>query len=72
MAFLREPGDNFSAMFTSMDDDYMKARAADVKDISNRLVKNLSGEMETDFAFIEPSIIIADDLTPSEIKKDYT
>lgn len=48
-------GDNFSAMFTSMDDDYMKARAADVKDISNRLVKNLSGEMETDFAFIEPS-----------------
>ena len=59
-------GDNFSAMFASMDDDYMKARATDVKDISNRLVKNLSGERETDFAFIEPSIIIADDLTPSE------
>ena len=36
-------GDNFSEMFASMDDDYMKARAADIKDISKRLVKNLSG-----------------------------
>lgn len=36
-------GDNFSEMFASMDDDYMKARAADVKDISNRLVKILQG-----------------------------
>ena len=37
-------GDNFSAMFANMDDDYMKARAADIKDISNRLVQNLEGK----------------------------
>lgn len=41
-------GDNFSEMFASMDDEYMKARAADVKDISNRLVRNLTGEGEND------------------------
>ncbi len=59
-------GDNFSEMFAGMDDDYMKARAADVKDISNRLVRNLSGEEEVDFANMEPAIIVADDLSPSE------
>lgn len=59
-------GDNFSAMFEEMNDDYMKARAADVRDISNRLVQNLSGDTALDFSFSEPSIIIADDLTPSE------
>lgn len=59
-------GDNFSEMFANMDDDYMKARAADVKDISDRLVRNLTGETETDFDSMEPSVIIADDLTPSE------
>lgn len=59
-------GDNFSEMFASMDDDYMKARAADVKDISNRLIKNITGQMECDFGSMEPSIIVADDLTPSE------
>lgn len=59
-------GDNFSQMFASMDDEYMKARAADVKDISNRLVQNLSGQKEMDWEDIEPSIIIADDLSPSE------
>lgn len=59
-------GDNFSEMFASMDDDYMKARAADVKDISNRLIKNITGQMECDFSSMEPSIIVADDLTPSE------
>lgn len=59
-------GDNFAAMFAGMDDDYMKARAADVKDISNRLIRNLSGEKEIDFASMEPSVIVADDLTPSE------
>lgn len=58
--------DNFSEMFANMDDDYMKARAADVKDISNRLIRNLTGEKEIDFASIEPSVIVADDLTPSE------
>lgn len=59
-------GDNFSEMFASMDDDYMKARAADVKDISNKLVKNLTGQGEVDLASIKPSIIVADDLSPSE------
>ncbi len=59
-------GDNFSQMFASMDDEYMKARAADVKDISNRLVQNLSGCKEIDWVEMEPSIIIADDLSPSE------
>ena len=59
-------GDNFSEMFAGMDDDYMRARAADVKDISNRLVKNLYGHEEVDFSTMEPSIIVADDLTPSE------
>ena len=59
-------GDNFSEMFANMDDDYMKARAADIKDISNRLVRNLSGQEDVDFSSMEPSIIIADDLSPSE------
>lgn len=59
-------GDNFSNMFECMEDDYMKARAADVKDVSNRLVKILRGHDETDFSFAEPVIIAADDLSPSE------
>lgn len=59
-------GDNFSDMFASMDDDYMKARAADIKDITNRLVRNLEGAPEVDFISLEPSIIVADDLSPSE------
>ena len=59
-------GDNFSQMFANMDDEYMKARAADVKDISNRLVRNLSGQKEIDWEEMEPSIIVADDLSPSE------
>lgn len=59
-------GDNFSEMFAGMDDDYMKARAADVKDISNRLIKNLMGREDLDFASMKPSIIVADDLSPSE------
>jgi len=59
-------GDNFSEMFANMDDDYMKARAADIKDISNRLVRNLSGQEDVDFSSMEPSVIIADDLSPSE------
>ena len=59
-------GDNFSEMFAGMDDDYMKARAADVKDISNRLVQCVSGNQEAGLNFKEPSIIVADDLSPSE------
>ena len=44
----------------------MKARAADIKDISERLVRNLSGQEDTDLSNIDPSIIVADDLSPSE------
>ena len=59
-------GDNFSEMFASMDDDYMKARAADVKDISSRLIQNLLGQDEEYLADDEPSVIVAEDLSPSE------
>lgn len=59
-------GDNFAEMFANMDDDYMKARSADVKDISERLVRNLSGEGDADLSSMEPSVIVADDLSPSE------
>ena len=59
-------GDNFAKMFAEMEDDYFKARAADVKDISERLVRNLSGEGDNDLSSMEPSIIVADDLSPSE------
>ena len=59
-------GDNFSEMFANMDDDYMKARAADVKDISSRLIQNLLGQNEEYLADNEPTIIVAEDLSPSE------
>ena len=59
-------GDNFAEMFANMDDEYMQARSADVKDISNRLIRNLSGEEQFDWGTMKPSIIVADDLTPSE------
>lgn len=59
-------GDNFSEMFSGMDDDYMKARAADIKDISNRLIRNLAGDREAGLTSTEPAVIVADDLTPSE------
>ncbi len=59
-------GDNFAEMFASMDDEYMKARAADIKDVSNRLVRVLSGKADSTSDSDKPSIIIADDLSPSE------
>ena len=59
-------GDNFSQMFASMDDDYMKARAADVKDISNRVISILQGAREGVMTGDEPVILLADDLAPSE------
>ena len=59
-------GDNFSEMFANMDDDYMRGRAADVKDISNRVVGILSGAGASGFTATEPSILLADDLAPSE------
>lgn len=59
-------GDNFSQVFANMDDEYMQARVADVKDISDRVVQILKGQEEVDFSSIEPAIIVADDLSPSE------
>lgn len=59
-------GDNFAEIFSSMDDDYMKARSADIKDISERVVRNLCGQDSIDLQMMEPSIIVADDLSPSE------
>ncbi|MBQ7066783.1 MAG: phosphoenolpyruvate--protein phosphotransferase [Lachnospiraceae bacterium] len=59
-------GDNFSEIFSAMDNDYMKARAVDVKDISQRVVQNLCGQEEVDLSSKGPCIIVADDLSPSE------
>ena len=59
-------GDNFAAVFAGMDDDYMKERAADVKDISERVIRVLSGGSESVNTSEEKSIILADDLAPSE------
>lgn len=59
-------GDNFSKMFANMDDDYFKARAADVKDISERLINILSGKEGDQVIGDQPVIVVADDLAPSE------
>ena len=59
-------GDNFSQMFASMDDDYMRGRAADVKDISERLITVLNGGAAGGIQSEEPVIVLADDLAPSE------
>lgn len=58
--------DNFEQMFASMDDAYMQGRAADVKDVSKRLLNILSGEELASMKMNEPVIIAADDLAPSE------
>ena len=58
--------DNFAQMFASMDDAYMKERAADVRDISERLISILSNEQDRNFSAEEPVIIMAEDLAPSE------
>lgn len=59
-------GDNFAQMFSAMDDDYMRARFADVKDISERVLSVLGGRATGIAASGEPVIIVADDLAPSE------
>ena len=59
-------GDNFAQMFASMDDDYMRGRAADVRDISERVIGILNGAGGAGIAADEPVIIVADDLAPSE------
>ena len=59
-------GDNFAQMFAAMDDDYMRERAADVKDISNRVISILQGNGDAGLSGDEPFILLADDLAPSE------
>ena len=59
-------GDNFAQMFSAMDDDYMRARSADVKDISERVLSVLGDRSTGIAASGEPVIIVADDLAPSE------
>ena len=59
-------GDNFAEMFSQMDDEYFKARAADVKDITERLISVLGEQETTGDIGEEPVIIVADDLAPSE------
>lgn len=59
-------GDNFSQMFAAMDDAYMKERAADVKDISNRVIMILQGKETDGIQSDEPVILVAEDLAPSE------
>lgn len=59
-------GDNFSDMFAGMEDEYFKARAIDVKDISERVISILGGRSDRQEEGEEPAIIVAEDLTPSE------
>ena len=58
--------DNFAAIFEAMDDAYMQGRAADVRDVSERLLQALSSQKENSMEMTEPVIIAADDLVPSE------
>lgn len=58
--------DNFAAMFAAMDDDYMRERSADIRDISERVLTVLNGSKKEDLLADEPMILVADDLAPSE------
>lgn len=62
-------GQSFYDMFRSMDDPYMQARSADVKDITTRLIGILSGSKEQSITADEPTVILADELSPSEIMR---
>ncbi|MBQ9872599.1 MAG: phosphoenolpyruvate--protein phosphotransferase [Eubacterium sp.] len=61
-----ETGDNFKKMFEEMEDEYFRGRAADIKDISERIIRILQGNGNAGIESDEPSIIVADDLAPSE------
>lgn len=61
-----ETGKKFAKIFSSMDDEYMKSRSVDVEDISQRVVSSLKGEKCACSILSEPSIVVADELTPSE------
>ncbi len=60
-----ETGDAQATMFASLEDEYMRARATDIRDIADRVVKILLGS-DTSFKMTEPGILVAEDLTPSE------
>lgn len=59
-------GDNFYKMFSEMDDEYFRARAADIKDISERVINILMGKQDGDIVGEDPVIVVAQDLVPSE------
>lgn len=61
-----QTGDNYAAMFAAMEDEYMRGRSADVRDISERLINILSGSGDSSIISDEPVIIVANDLAPSE------
>ena len=63
-------GDNYAQMFSAMDDDYMRERAADVRDISERLLTILNGEETGAVDADEPKIIVAEDLAPHVSSSD--
>jgi len=70
---VRQAGERFSAMFSAMDDAYMKARAADIRDVTERILDNLQGRQQVVQHWEEPVILAADDLAPSEtIQLDKT
>lgn len=60
------PGDNFARMFSGMEDEYFRAKAADVQDISERVIGILSGRRKRKKMGKEPVIVVAEDLAPSE------
>ena len=59
-------GDNFAKMFAEMEDDYFRARSADIKDISERVLSILNGNQQSSNLGDEPVILVAEDLAPSE------
>lgn len=63
---VQQAGEQFAAMLAAMDDDYMRARAADVRDVTRRILNNLMGVVEGGIDSEEPVILAADDLAPSE------
>ena len=63
---VEQAGEQFSAMLAAMDDPYMQARAADIKDVARRVINNLTGTVSGSFDAGEPVILCADDLAPSE------
>lgn len=62
-------GSRFETMFATMDDEYMKVRALDIKDISQRLIRILSGTQEEKINVNAPAIFLTEDLSPSEMVK---